>query len=379
MGMINWEEALKLKTAGRVEALRAKLEQENFDGFLVSHFANRRYLSGYSAPDHLPNETSGFLLITRREAYLITSVLYADQAAREAPNFEVVTFGKGIGFTRKIAELIVGHNLKRVGFESIAMIFDFFVGILQALDGRAEFVPTGGVVEGLRVIKDAEELATLREAIRLSDRAFNEVQPLVKPGVTEKQIAWEIERRIREFGGEGLAFETIVASGPNGATPHAVPTERAFEAGDPVIIDMGARYQGYNSDMTRTLCIGEPTPRFKEIYNIVLEAQLKATEAICPGLTAGEADAAARDLIASYGYGENFEHTTGHGIGLAAHEPPSLRKNNQQKLEPNMLHSIEPGIYLNGWGGVRIEDLILVTASGHEVLTAADKAGFWIF
>lgn len=368
----------KMKTAGRVEALRARLEQEELDGFLVTHFANRRYLSGYSAADLPPNETSGFLLVTQRETFLITSGLFAEQAQQEAPGFEVVTFGKGVSFVKKIANLITGSSLKRVGFESIAMIFDFYLGIVQALEDQADLVPCWGFVEALRMVKDAEELATLREAIKISDLAINEVQKLVAPGVTENELAWQIERRVREFGGEALAFPTIVASGPNGSTPHAVPTDRAFEPGDPVIIDMGARYQGYNSDLTRTLCVGEATPRFKEIYNIVLEAQLKASEAIRPGITGGEADAVARDIITGYGYGETFSHTTGHGIGLAVHEPPSLRPRNQQKLAPNMLHSIEPGIYLSGWGGVRIEDLVLVTDQGHEVLTGADKAGFWL-
>ncbi len=375
--MLELERKQEVKTDRRVRALQAKMEQEQYDGFLVTHFANRRYLSGYSASDWPPNETSGFLLITPREVYLITSSLYADFARREATGFEVITFGNGVSFVKKIASLITGHGLKRVGFESIAMIFDFYMGIVRALEDKAELVPCWGFVETLRAIKDAEEIATLRQAIKISDRAFNEVEPLVQVGVTEKQIAWEVERRMREYGAEMLAFETIVASGPNGAAPHAVPTERAFEPGDPVIIDMGARYQGYNSDMTRTLCIGGPTARFKEIYNIVLEAQLKSTEAIRPGISCGEADAVARDIISDYGYGEYFGHSLGHGIGLAPHEPPSLRQGNQLKLEVNMVHSTEPGIYLPGWGGIRIEDLILVTADGHEVLTRAKKDGFW--
>lgn len=364
-------------TAGRVQALRAKMEQVNFDGFLVSHFANRRYLSGYIAGDIPPNETSGFLLITRQAAFLITSFNFAELARQQALDYEVVVFGNGVGFSRKIAQLITEQGLKRVGFEAIALIFDFYLNISQALEGKAELVPAKGFVEALRAVKEAEELAILREAVRLADQVFNEVAGLVQPGVTERQIAWEIERRIREYGGEGVAFETIVAGGPNGAVPHATVSERAFEPGDPVIIDMGARYQGYNSDLTRTLWVVEPTPRYKEIYNIVLEAELKAIKAIRPGLRAEEADVIARDFISSYGYGENFGHSLGHGIGLAAHEPPSLRKGSKDVLAPNMVHSVEPGIYLNGWGGVRIEDLVSVTAEGHEVLTKADKSEFW--
>jgi Xaa-Pro aminopeptidase len=364
---------------GRIAALRAKLEEEKIDAFLVSHFANRRFLSGYSPNDLPPNETAGFLLITRQQAFLITSFLYADAARAETgpAGYEVVTMQGDQSFSQAIAQLIKDTRVKRVGFESIAMIFDFYDGIVQELGNAAQLVSTKGFVETLRLLKDEDELKILRRAIAISDRAFNETLPMIKPGVTEKYIAWEIERRIREFGGEALAFDTIVASGPNGATPHAVPGDRVLQEGESLIIDMGARYQGYNSDMTRTVCVGGPTPRFKEIYNIVLEAQLRACEAIRPGLTGQAADAVARDIITSYGYGEFFGHSLGHGIGLAVHEPPSLRKGSEVGLAPNMVHSVEPGIYLNGWGGVRIEDLVLVTPDGYENLTGALKNDFY--
>ena len=364
---------------GRVEALRAKLEQEKIDAFLVSHFANRRFLSGYSANDLPPSETAGFLLITSKAAYLITSFLYAEAARAEAgpAGYEIVTLQPNQGYSQAVAKLIKDLGLKQVGFESIALVFEYFANITQALENAATLVGTRGFVEELRLLKDQEELQLMRQAIAISDRAFDETLPLIRAGVTEKYIAWEIERRVREFGGEALAFDTIVASGPNGATPHAVPGERQLQEGEPLIIDMGARYLGYNSDMTRTVCVGEPAARFKEIYNIVLEAQLRSCEAIRPGLTGQQADAVARDIIGSYGYGDNFGHALGHGIGLAVHEPPSLRVNSQITLAPNMVHSIEPGIYLAGWGGVRIEDLVLVKPDGYENLTGAIKQGFY--
>ncbi len=365
--------------AARVAALQARLEAQKLDGFLVSHFANRRYLSGYSAGDLPPNETAGFLLITRRSAFLITNFLYTDEAEKEAgpAGFEVVTYNQAEPFAATIVRLIKENGLKKVGFESIALVFDFYAEIVQQLENAAELIGLKGFVEPLRLIKDQEELLLLRKAISISDRAFNETRPLLQAGVSEKYIAWQIERRIREYGGEALAFDTIVASGPNGSAPHAVPSERLLQEGEPLIIDMGARYLGYNSDMTRTVCIGEPTARFKEIYNIVLEAQLRACEAIRPGLACEQADAVARDIISNYGYGDNFGHTLGHGIGLAVHEPPSLRKTNRLLLAPNMVHSVEPGIYLTGWGGVRIEDLVLVTSDGYENLTGAIKDGFY--
>jgi Xaa-Pro aminopeptidase len=369
----------RVRYAGRVEALRAKLEQEKLDAFLVSHFANRRFLSGYSANDLPPSETAGFLLITPNSAYLITNFLYAEAAREEAGpvGYEIVVLQPNQGYSQAVAKLVKEHGLKQVGFESIALVFEYFANITQALENAATLVATRGFVEELRLLKDEEELQLMRRAIAISDRAFDETLPLIRAGVTEKYIAWEIERRVREFGGEALAFETIVASGPNGATPHAVPGQRQLQEGEPLIIDMGARYRGYNSDMTRTVCVGEPTARFKEIYNIVLEAQLRSSEAIRPGLTGQQADAVARDIISGYGYGDNFGHALGHGIGLAVHEPPSLRANSQITLAPNMVHSIEPGIYLAGWGGVRIEDLVLVKPDGYENLTGAIKQGFY--
>ena len=363
----------------RVTALQALLVKEKFDAFLISHFANRRYLSGYTAGDYPPNETAGFLLITPTAAYLITNFLYAQAAHEETAGagFEMVIAAPGTGLAATTADLIKKLGVRRVGFEAIALVFDFYEAISEQLAGKADLVATRSLVEELRLVKDAEEVLLLRRAIAISDQAFNETRPLIQPGVSEKQIAWEIERRIREFGGEALAFDTIVASGPNGATPHAVPTDRLFQLGDSVIIDMGARYEGYNSDMTRTVCVGEPTARFKEIYNIVLEAQARSTEAIQPGLTGGAADKIARDIISNYGYGDMFGHSLGHGIGLAVHESPSLRKDSQHVLAPNMIHSVEPGIYLADWGGVRIEDLVLVTSDGHEELTNAIKDDFY--
>ncbi|HEX2915417.1 MAG TPA: aminopeptidase P family protein [Chloroflexia bacterium] len=363
----------------RVAALQAKMEETHFDAFLVSHFANRRFLSGYSAPDHLPSETAGFLLVTPGSNFLITNFLYVDSAREETEpaGFEVVINVPGETFIQAIARLIRQSGAKRVGFESVALVFDYYEALSRELAGEAELLPTRGFIEPLRWLKDAEELVLMRQAIAISDRAFDEVRPLIQPGITEKQIAWEIERRVREFGGEALAFETIVASGPNGSTPHAVPGERVIEAGDPVIIDMGARYFGYNSDMTRTVCAGEPTARFKEIYNIVLEAELRACDAVRPGLTGNEVDAVARDIITQHGYGSTFRHSLGHGIGLAVHEPPSVSKGSPHVLAPGMIHSVEPGIYLTGWGGVRIEDLVLVTEAGFENLTGAVKDGYY--
>jgi Xaa-Pro aminopeptidase len=195
----------------------------------------------------------------------------------------------------------------------------------------------------------------------------------MKPGLTEKQAAWEIERYLREHGAEGVAFELIVASGPNGALPHARPSDRVIQAGEPIVIDMGCRVDGYNSDLTRTIVLGEPGEKFREVYAIVLQAQLAAEEALRAGPKGKEIDAVARQIIVDAGYGEYFGHGLGHGVGLAVHEEPGLGKLGEKPLQPNMVCTIEPGIYLPGEFGVRIEDMAVVTADGCRVLTKAKK------
>jgi Xaa-Pro aminopeptidase len=223
------------------------------------------------------------------------------------------------------------------------------------------------------MVKDDDEMRIMRRAISISDQAFNIVSSRIEPGMTEKQIAWDIEKTMRELGADERAFGCIIGSGPNGAKAHAVPGDRQVREGEPIVIDMGARVQGYNSDMTRTIILGEPTDKFREIYNIVLKANQGVANRAKAGMTGVEINQIARDLIDAAGYGEKFNHGLGHGIGLEVHEGPSLGALSEDTLEVGEITSNEPGIYLEGWGGVRIEDLILFRANDVEVLTQAEK------
>jgi len=225
----------------------------------------------------------------------------------------------------------------------------------------------------MRAIKDNAELATIRRAVAISDGAVEHIKKMIRPGITEKEIAWELEFYMRTHGADQLAFPIIAAAGPNGAMPHAVPSDRAVLPGEPIVMDLGARVDGYNSDLTRTICIGEPDERFRQVYGVVLKAQLAAEEAIRPGMQGREADAVAREVISKAGYGEYFGHGLGHGVGLAVHEKPGVGKTSEDLLLPGSVVTVEPGIYIPGWGGIRIEDTVIVTDDGIEVLSQATK------
>jgi Xaa-Pro aminopeptidase len=241
---------------------------------------------------------------------------------------------------------------------------------------QVEWLPQDGLVEDLRERKAPAEVAAIREALRLTEQVFEEVAALLAPGLTERQVAWEIERRLRERGSEGLAFPPIVAAGKNSARPHHHLTDYAIQAGEPIIIDMGGRLHGYCADLTRTLILGEPTARFREIYTLVRQAQARAEAGITAGMNSLDADALAREMITQAGYGEAFGHSLGHGVGLAVHEAPSLspHKDRATELKPGSIVTVEPGIYLPDWGGIRLEDMVLVRSEGAEVLT---RLGFY--
>lgn len=349
----------------RLRLFQEKLSEQGLDAFLVSQPENRRYLSGFTG-------SAGFLVITPDQALLLVDFRYVEQAGGQAPDFEVVQF-KG-QLEEELPGLIERLGGERWGFESAHVTVaqhekyePAFAEAGVALEG------TEDMVEALRASKDEEEIARLREAVRITDEAFAHVVDWVHSGVTEKETAWEIEKYMREHGAEGLAFPTIVASGPNGALPHARPGERPLQPGEPIVIDMGAIYQGYCADMTRTICLGEPDERFWEIYTLVQEAQERAEDGIRAGISGVEADGLARQVIEEAGYGEQFGHGLGHGVGLAVHEGPRLSRLAEGNLPAGAAVTVEPGVYIPGWGGVRIEDLVLVRADGVEVLTQTPK------
>jgi Xaa-Pro aminopeptidase len=359
----------------RRATLLAALAAQNLDAFLVTHPHNRRYLSGFTGEDMPPLDTAGVLLVTPYEAILLTDSRFDIQAADEFAGGTVRV--RGPRLIESLAAQIRGLGVHRIGFEAQHLLYSHYEDLHKALP-EVELVPTRGLIDQQRTVKDEAELALLRHAVAISDQAFDEVSAQIQPGMTEKQVARLIEARMIELGAEGPAFSTIVASGPNAAMPHAIPGDRAIQAGEPIVIDMGARYHGYNSDMTRTIVLGEPDARFKEIYNIVLRAHLDSEVAARSGVSGVAVDAAARDVIKAAGYGDNFGHGTGHGIGLEVHEGPrAAAASTDESLDAGVVISIEPGIYLPGWGGVRIEDLVLLGPDGAEMLTQARKHGYY--
>jgi Xaa-Pro aminopeptidase len=347
----------------RLAKLRQTLADNNLDAIVISQPENRRYLSDFTG-------TRGVLFISHEWAILAVPFVYLEQARKQAPVVEVVRFQRE--FAEVWPGLVAEVNVRRVAFESAHLTVAEHVKLAAGVED-VEWVPTEGIVEGLRVIKDGDELDIIRRAVTLADAAFAHIVEFIQPGMTEREVAWELEAYMRTHGAEKVAFDLIVGVGPNGAMPHHEVSERAIGKGEPIVIDLGARVAGYHSDLTRTICLGQRNERFIEIYDLVLRAQLAAETSIRGGIVAGEADDAARQIIAEAGYGEQYGHGLGHGVGLAVHEEPFVRPEAEEVLKPGMVLTVEPGIYLPDWGGVRIEDMVLVREDGVEVLSQASK------
>jgi Xaa-Pro aminopeptidase len=360
-----------MSRAQRLEHLRRSLEAHALDGLLVSQPESRYYLSGYTGHDLPPRDSAGYLLVTADKAFLLTDPRTTEQAAHEALGYEVVTYTAGSRGPRAVAELAGKLGLRRLGFESVHLPYAIWSEIARDFP---RFEPTDRMVDELRIIKDSEELASLQAAVDVLDRCLADVLQRVEPGLTERHVARMIELYLIEHA-DGTSFPSIVASGPNASVPHAVPSDRRIAEGEVLKIDIGARVNGYCSDMTRTVCLGAPNDsRLVDVHAIVLEAQEYAERQVQPGMTGREADSLSRDMIVRAGYGEAFSHGLGHGIGLEVHEPPSLSQTRgDDVLRPGMVFSIEPGIYLPGWGGVRIEDLVVLEETRARVLCHSPK------
>ena len=354
-------------TANRLKRLRSVLTEKELDAILISTPENRQYLSGFVG-------TAGWLLISHDRAILATDFRYTEQATNQARDFEVIQVAGWKWFVEQLVEL----GPVRVGFESQHVTMAAYRRIVSAIkdmdeDKRPTMVATSNLVENIRAVKDPHELAMLQSVIDISDKAMETVTPILQAGQTEREIAWMMEKAMREFGADSLSFDTIVAGGPNGAMPHHRAGDRPVREGEPIVIDMGAKLNGYCSDITRTVCIGQPDDQFRKIYNLVLGAQLTAISTLKPTLNGEEADNLARTVLDDAGYKENFGHSLGHGIGLAVHEFPRVGPTSPDILEESMVFSVEPGIYLSGWGGVRIEDLVVLEESGARSLSKARK------
>ena len=357
--------------SARLAATRKLLQDTGLDGLLVACPENRRYLSGFTAKNCHINESSGFLLITQEAAYLLTDFRFRDWALAEAPLFDIEIYTKGLA--KMLPELLKGLKGGHFGFETFYVTHYAYQKIIQEMENaglQAVWQPVENLVEQVRVVKDAEEIELIKKSLSITEKVMAAVSTRLRPGLTEKEVAWMIELALRDHGAEGPSFPPMVAFGTNSARPHHDPSDRRLRTGEPVIIDMGAIYQGYCSDMTRTFFLGEPDAKFKEIYSIVHQAQKHAEAGIKAGVRSDEADGLAREVIAAAGYNEAFGHSLGHGVGLAVHENPSLSpvKERAVALQAGMISTIEPGIYLSDWGGVRLEDMILVQADGALVL-----------
>ncbi|MGA4513610.1 M24 family metallopeptidase [Staphylococcus caledonicus] len=345
----------------KLTKVREILKQQNLDAIVILSDYNRRYLSGFTG-------TSGALVITSTQNQLITDFRYIEQATNQATNFEIVN--RSAGLIDEIKSIITKLNLQRVGFEGHLISYDTYQSLNET---SATFISIGEVIEEIRQIKSPDEIEKIKHAAKIVDDTYNYILEVAKAGMTEKELKALLESKMLHLGAEGPSFDIIVASGYRGALPHGVASDKVIEQGDMITLDFGAYYEGYCSDITRTFAIGEPDPKMKEIYNIVLESQIKAINEIKPGMTVQEADALSRDYIDAHGYGKEFGHSLGHGIGLDIHEGPLLSKNAKGTIQVNNCVTIEPGIYVDGLGGVRIEDDILITENGCEVFTKCTK------
>ncbi len=350
----------------RLQKLRKSIAEKGLDGLLVSQPDNLRYLSGFTG--------SGWLLISGRNAILAVDFLYLEQAKEESPDFETVRIRQELHDWLPGVVLDLGWH--KLGFEANLISYDGYRKLGEATRTKQvnlELVPSTRIVEQLRSAKEPEELILITKAVELADAAWEQAKAIIHPGVTEKEAAWEIEKNLRQEGSEGVPFEIIVASGPNSALPHARPTEKIICSGEPVLVDMGARINGYCSDLSRTLFLGRPNKTFQEIYSTVLKAQATAIEGTKSEMAGSAADQLARNVIEQAGYGEAFGHGLGHGVGLAVHEFPRLGVTSSDSLADGMVFTVEPGIYLAGQGGVRIEDMVVLENGRARVLTKATK------
>ncbi|MDI9419820.1 MAG: aminopeptidase P family protein [Bacillota bacterium] len=343
--------------------IRSRLAEINCDVFISMHQTHRRYLTKFTG-------SAGLVWISHDANILITDFRYTEQAGEQSPDWEIILQQSTL--EEAMAQLIEERRVRRVAFESEYITVNQLAEWQEKFEA-VEFVPTKGLVAQLRRVKTSDEIEKIAAAAKIAVEALTALVPRIKPGMAEAELALELEYMMRRLGAEAAAFDPIVGSGPRGALPHAIPSDRKIQAGDFIVIDMGCVYQGYCSDLTRTFVVGRPEPKQLEIYNIVLEAQTAALNVLKPGLTGREVDSAARDVIRRAGYDRNFGHSLGHGVGLEIHEDPRLSQFNEEPLAPRMVVTVEPGIYLPGWGGVRIEDLVVVTESGCDILTELTK------
>jgi Xaa-Pro aminopeptidase len=364
-----------LEVASRLQRLRAALDGAEVDAIVVTTLANVRYLTGFTG-------SAGVVVVSGKEALLTTDGRYRTQSAEQLAAAKVdglvsITIGDAQSQRDAVRALISGPSA-RIGLEADNVTWSSQRRWAELLEEAGSLVPTTGVVEALRQVKDAGEIARMGRAAAIADAALLEVLPLFGEAgtrtLTELEFALALDTAMRRGGAEDRAFDTIVAGGPNSAKPHHQPTERPIRPGDPVVVDFGATFEGYRSDMTRTFCIGgEPEGELARVFAVVADSQAKGVAAVAPGASARDVDQICRDVIAEAGWAERFEHGTGHGVGLDIHEAPTVSPLGTAILAPGVVVTVEPGVYLPGIGGVRIEDTLVVTEDGSRPLTTFTK------
>lgn len=337
---------------------------EEVGAALITEDVNRRYFTGMKS-------SAGTVLVTREKAYLIIDFRYIEKAQKTVHDAEVIMQGK---LYEQINEILVKHGVKTVAIESRSVTVSQLNSMRKHI--KAEIDDSDALseaIDALRIIKSQEEIEKIIKAQRIAEAAFEDILNFIKPGVTEKEIGLHLDYYMLSHGAEALSFDTIAVSGPNTSLCHGVPTDRAVKFGEFVLMDYGATYDGYHSDMTRTVCVGKPSEKMEKVYSIVLEAQLKALEAIKAGARGADIDKIARDVISDAGYGEAFGHSLGHGVGMNIHETPNASPSSTHIFEENMIVTVEPGIYLPDEFGVRIEDFVIIKQNGCENMTLAKK------
>ncbi len=338
------------------------MELKNIDSAFIIGDINRNYLSGFTGDE-------SYSIITKDKAYFITDFRYIEQAKQEAKEYEIIRYEFPV--EKFLGDFINKLNIKKLGFEEDIVSFRLYNQLKSGFS--CELAPLEGIIEDIRTIKDKSEIENIQKAASIADDAFKHILNYIKVGMTEKEVALELEFYIRNQGASGLSFKTIAASGCRSALPHGTASDKKIKNGEFLTLDFGCIHNGYCSDMTRTVVIGKPDEKMTEIYNIVYHAQELALKEIKPGISGFDVDKAARDYIKSCGYGDNFGHGTGHGVGMEIHENPRLSPKFNMELKPGMVITDEPGIYIPDFGGVRIEDLVLVTEEGHKLLSRSSK------
>lgn len=346
----------------RVKEIQKKLSTEELDALLITSEYNLRYASGFTG-------TTGLAVITREKAFFVTDFRYTEQAAKQAKGYEIVQNTGPI--YDEVKRISSEQKVETMGFEKNHVTYATYQLLEELLECNLK--PISGIVESLREVKTEEEVKLIQQAIHITEKAFEHILTYIKPGQTEIEIANELDFYMRKQGASGVSFETIVASGARSAMPHGVASEKKIEHGDMITIDFGCYYKGYVSDITRTFAVGDPGKKLREIYQIVLNANRKVAKEAKPNMTGAELDAIARDYIAEKGYGEAFGHSTGHGIGVEVHEEPGINFRNTKPLVAGNIITDEPGIYIPGVGGVRIEDDLLITEEGNKSLTSCSR------